>query len=147
VNPDKHSKETNIVIVSVIASIIGVIIIGGIAGFFLYRRYQAMNIVQKGSMAVEQSSRAHMTPASPEVICGDDEMFQDQYHPEPVVDIFGRGNDMIKKANMADDVIEEENEESEANSSPTRTASGNSNNNLQVDTSRAMNTNARESVL
>ena len=30
---------------------------------------------------------------------GEDIMFEDQYHPKAVVDIFGRGGDVIAKAN------------------------------------------------
>ena len=92
--------------IAVVATIIAVIVIGGLIGYFLYRKHVNNLIARKGqhtSTPVDQTSRADMTPASPEVL-GDD-VFEDQYQYQPnqaVIDIFGRGNDIIKKGNEAD---------------------------------------------
>jgi hypothetical protein len=49
---------------------------------------------------------------------GIDEVYEQQYHPKSELgDIFGR-NDPIKKANLADDVIEEDDEEYDENRTP-----------------------------
>lgn len=98
-------SQNPVVMIAVTASIISVIVIGGIVGFFMYRRYTSSLIAQKSHQAskkVDQTSRADMTPASPEII--GDEIFEDQYQYQPhgVIDIFGRGNDIIKKGNDAD---------------------------------------------
>jgi hypothetical protein len=152
------SRQQNIVMIAVIATIIGVIVIGGVVGYFLYRRYQINLIATKaqGPHLADQTSRGQMTPASPEVI-GDD-VFEEQYHPHGVVDIFGRGNDIIKKGNEADAIEEEaikedfdedessdrpDNQSSGAPESAGRTGSGGSNNL----TTRNLVTNARESTL
>ena len=46
----------------------------------------------------------------------DDIVFEDQYHPKAVVDIFGRGGDIISKVNQADEVILEDDGEDEQSS-------------------------------
>lgn len=159
VRREEVSRQQNLVMIAVIATIIGVIVIGGVVGYFLYRRYQIKLIATKsqGPHLADQTSRNSMTPASPEVI-GDD-VFEEQYHPHGVVDIFGRGNDIIKKGNEADAIEEaikedfdedqssdrpdEDNQSSGAPESAGRTGSGGSNNL----TTRNLVTNARESTL
>ena len=169
INVLKNADASNpVVMIAVVATIICVIIVGGIIGYFMYRRYTSNLIARKGqhtSTPVDQSSRANMTPASPEVL-GDD-FFEDQYQYQPnaaVIDIFGRGNDIIKKGNEADaieEAIKEDPDEDLSSSergdhlssgeppqsveggSNGRTGSGGSNQN----TTRNLVTNARESTL
>jgi hypothetical protein len=101
-----------------------------------------------------------MTHGSPDAF--GDEVFEEQYHPgSAVIDIFGRGNDIIKKANEADDLGEVREDFDEDNSSRTdrneeiissgapesaddRGGSAGSGNNQ---TTRALVTNARDSVM
>ena len=42
-----------------------------------------------------------------------DDVFEEQYHPRAVVDIFGRGGDVISKMNNADNIIVEDDGEDE----------------------------------
>ena len=171
VNIVKREDESAspVVMIAVVTTIIAVIVIGGLVGYYLYRRHMTNLIARKGQHAstpVDQSSRANMTPASPEM-CGD-EIFEDQYQYQPnpaVIDIFGRGNDIIKKGNeadMIDEVIKEDFEEDMESSerdenqssglppslegSNGRTGSGGSNS-QQQHTTRFLVTNARESTL
>ena len=102
----EEANRQNVVMIAVIATIIGVIVIGGVVGYFLYRRYQINLIATKsqGPHLPDQSSHGKMGQESPGFI-GDD-VFEEQYHPQGVVDIFGRGNDIIKKGNEADAIEE-----------------------------------------
>lgn len=112
---------------------------------------------EHGHAAVDQTSKAGITHGSPEIL-GDD-VFEEQYHPSSaVIDIFGRGNDIIKKANMADAVEEikedfEEDESSQQESavenhgpdSPGRGGSGGSG--AYTHTTRGLITAQRDSIL
>jgi len=103
-------------------------------------------------MPVDQTSRPAITHGSPSVL-GDD-VFEEQYHPSTaVIDIFGRGKDIIKKGNQADDIeeIREDFDEDESSQpddnlssgveeSQGRTGSGGSGN---TQTTRTLITNAR----
>lgn len=91
--------------IAVIASILVVIAVGAAIGYVMYRRYQNakheanLNSSQKVRKEQDQSSRAHMSPGSPEII--EDEIFEQQYHPGAnFVDLFGKG--IIQKVNEAD---------------------------------------------
>ena len=93
--------------IAVIVSIVVVIAVGAVISYFIYRRYQNtkleanLNSSQKVRTEQDQSSRAHMSPGSPEII--EEEMFEDQYHPGAnYVDLFGKG--IIQKVNEADQV-------------------------------------------
>jgi len=92
--------------VAVIISIVVVIAAGAGVAYVLYRKFMLakheanMNASQKVRTEQDQSSRAHMSPASPE--CGE-EVFEEQYHPGAnYVDLFGKG--IIQKVNEADAV-------------------------------------------
>lgn len=59
--------------IAVVCSIIGVILIGGVSGYFLYRKYarNAIDKVDHTSHPVDQSSKVNSIAGSPEVL-GDD---------------------------------------------------------------------------
>jgi type II secretory pathway pseudopilin PulG len=95
--------------IAVIVSILVVILIGVVIGYVLYKRFQNakheanLNASKKVRTEQDQSSRAHMSPGSPEII--EEEMFEEQYHPGTnIVDLFGKG--IIQKVNEADQVEE-----------------------------------------
>jgi hypothetical protein len=105
----EDTPASNTLMIAVICAIIGVIIFGGAAGYFLYRRYtrQSLKTLDASSRPVEQSSKAEsMHGGSPD--CLADDVYQEQYHPKAEFDIFGKG-DPFAKGNMADDVEEEDN--------------------------------------
>jgi type II secretory pathway pseudopilin PulG len=95
--------------IAVIVSILVVILIGVVIGYVLYKRFQNakheanLNASKKVRTEQDQSSRAHMSPGSPEII--EEEIFEEQYHPGTnIVDLFGKG--IIQKVNEADQVEE-----------------------------------------
>ena len=69
--------------IAIIASIVVVIAVGSTLAYFIYKRYLAqkheanLNATQKVRTEQDQSSRAHMSPGSPDMVigCGEEEMF------------------------------------------------------------------------
>ena len=83
--------------IAVICSIIAVILIGGVAGYLLYKKFanRITDKVEHTSHPVDQSSKVDSISGSPDVLA--DDMFQDQYHPRADFDIFGHGDPFKKK--------------------------------------------------
>jgi len=113
--------------VAVIISIVVVIAAGAGIAYVFYRRFvQAkheanMNASQKVRTEQDQSSRAHMSPASP--VCGE-EVFEEQYHPGAnYVDLFGKG--IIQKVNDADAVNQPQEEDDLSSDRSSSAGSGN----------------------
>jgi hypothetical protein len=112
----EEERMNYIVVIAVVSVIIAIIVIGGIVGYFLLTRKPNKNIV--GMDGVNQSSKGEIAGADLSAAKGPGEevIFEEQYHPKAVVDIFGRGGDIISKANKADDVIIEDDDEDDQSS-------------------------------
>lgn len=109
----EDDSANKVMIYAVIGSIIGVLVIGSIAAFILYKRYQFK--MDHRAKPVDQSSKGDITAQAPG--CAVEEQFEDQYHPKATdfVDIFGRG-DVVKKMNAADNINVEDEDEDEVSS-------------------------------
>ena len=86
-------------VAAVVSTIIGLILVGGLIGYcFFYRRQNKPTISVDNDG--EQHSKTEMQGADISAKGpGEDIMFEDQYHPRAVVDIFGLGGDVIAKGN------------------------------------------------
>lgn len=123
--------------IAAIVSIVAVILVGGVIGYFVYRKYQRkiIELTEAKAKPVDQShsTRVHINATSPNVCSPggmeDDEGFEEQYHPQVVnLEIFN-GDFLKKKVNDADHVDEQciESSEDDDQSSSAREGSGGSN--------------------
>ena len=98
--------------IAVICSIIGVIIFGGAIGYFIYKKYrQSLPTLDSAPKQVDQSSKEGASGVIPDVI--NEDFYDEQYHPKVEYgNIFSRG-DPFDKANKADDVDEEDYEQTD----------------------------------
>jgi hypothetical protein len=120
--------------IAAIASIVSIIVVGSIAGYFIYKKYQRkiLELAQAKAKPVDQShsTRAHINQScSPEAGSpgfDDDEKFEEQYHPHLAnLDIFGNG-DILKKGNDADHVMSEQRIDSSSEEGSSARGSGGS---------------------
>jgi hypothetical protein len=95
---------------------VGVILFGGAGSYFLYKKYSRLShATQVNAQKVDQSSKDHVSQASPDGMIMDEHM-EDQFHPKADFDIFGRNDPFKNKMNNADDVEEESQSEVGSNS-------------------------------
>ena len=97
-------------IIIIICVIVGLVIIAGISGFFIYKKYRGgllkkdLQNVVKSIPAADHASNSHDSP-------GMAEEYEAQYHPKmDDIDIFSRG-DPLKKQNDADSVAGDSHED------------------------------------
>lgn len=112
----EEKKLNYVAVIAVVSTIIGIILVGGLIGYcFFYRRQNKPTISVDNDGDQNSKTEMHGADISAKGP-GEDIMFEDQYHPKAVVDIFGRGGDVISKANQADEVIMEDDCEDEQSS-------------------------------
>lgn len=139
IHQEEESGSNNAVTIAVIAAILGVIVVGGVAGFFIYRKYARLSSpTHVDAQKVDQSSKDHVSQASPDGMM--DDHLEEQYHPKADFDIFGRNDPFKNKANHADDL--DEHDEVASNG---KTESLVENNSGAADTEHQLQTRMRDS--
>lgn len=109
INTQEETGSNSALTIAVVASILGVIVIGGVAGYFIYRKYSRLSSPTHIDK-VDQSSKNQISVAgSPDGMI--DEHFEEQYHPKAELDIFSRKDPFQNKANNADEIDEDEQSE------------------------------------
>lgn len=112
-NVDGPGSGSNGGMIAAIVSIVAVIVVGSVIGYFVYKKYQKkiLEMTEAKAKPVDQShsTRAHINASSPNGCSpsgiDDEDKFEEQYHPQVVnLDIFN--GDFLKKANEADHIDE-----------------------------------------
>jgi hypothetical protein len=105
VKTETETSGTNVLIIAIISSIVGLIIVGAGVSYLIYRKYFKAQIDTKLNQ-INQSSKENMSPGSPSIM--GDEYFEEQYHPKSDMSIIF-GDPFKHKVNDADDIAVERN--------------------------------------